>query len=831
MGMIGETVSHYNILEKIGEGGMGVVYKAADTKLKREVALKFMPAHATQFPEFKKRFILEAQAAAALDHPNICVVHEIQEGKDSPFIVMAYIKGQSLKEKISSGPLSQEEAVDITAQVALGLEAAHEKGIVHRDIKPANIMITEKGQAKIMDFGVAKFALEADVTQTVGISGTLAYMSPEQACGDVVDLRTDIWSLGVCFYEMLAGKHPFASDSQQAMISGILNRDPEPVTGTVPQVSPELDRILQKALAKEKKSRYPSVTELLDDLKKISEGQVISLPSSILIVPKNSVAILDFANITKHPDCDWLSSGIAETITVDLKKIAALQVVSREKVSAVLGKQAGQKVTEKQVSDLGQTLQARWVVWGAFQKMDDTIRITSHFSEVATGDIVGSTKVDGTMNDIFKLQDQIITNLMESLELEISDTEAQKIEMPETLELEAYEYYAKGRQIHNQMGREGIEDAIDMMKKALEIDPQYALAYSGLGAIHMMKFITQTDPKDQEIGMTYLEKAIKIDAELADPYQWLTYGYSRRKLFDDAIRSGNKAVELESHNPLAHYFLGVALMVKAATEYHLDNYANAVRHFKVNIELQPNYIPAYMNVSWIYLLHGKYDEAEMFLEKAASIERSGKQAMVKFVGAQTLLASLFLRRGQLDEAKTLYLQSAEFLEKTDHMYTSPFLALTYCGLGSVEIEKGLSDRALQHYKKARGLILEHPKSLGLGFFLVKAHLGMARAFHLLGMSREEKKHIQEALDLSMDKETYDFSWIWEGCDAQMYYEFASYFASVHNEKDTFLNLQKAIDCGWAELPWLESDMSFESLRKNVVYKKTVELLRKHERLL
>ena len=226
--MIGETVSHYKILKKIGEGGMGVVYKAKDTKLRRDIALKFLPVHATQLPEFKKRFVQEAQAAAALDHPNICVVHEIYEGKDSTFIVMAYIKGLSLKERIAAGPLSQNDAMDIATQVAQGLEAAHEKGIVHRDIKPANIMITEKGQAKIMDFGVAKFVMEADVTQTVGITGTLAYMSPEQASGDVVDTRTDVWSLGVCFYEMLAGKHPFFSDSQQAMISSILNKDPNP---------------------------------------------------------------------------------------------------------------------------------------------------------------------------------------------------------------------------------------------------------------------------------------------------------------------------------------------------------------------------------------------------------------------------------------------------------------------------------------------------------------------------------------------------------------------------------------------------------------------------
>jgi non-specific serine/threonine protein kinase len=826
--MIGNTVSHYKILEKIGEGGMGVVYKALDTKLMRDVALKFLPAHASQVPEFKKRFIKEAQAAAALDHPNICVVHEIHEEDESIFIVMAYIKGLSLKERIAEAPLSQEDTMDIATQVARGLEAAHEKGIVHRDIKPANIMITDKGHAKIMDFGVAKFSLEADVTQTIGISGTLAYMSPEQACGDVVDSRTDIWSLGICLYEMLAGKHPFASDTQQAMISGILNKDPAPVTAFVPQISPGFDQILQKALEKDKNARYPSVSELYDDLMRLKEERIVSVLPLKNGGQKKSVAILDFVNITNDPAFDWLSSGIAETVTVDLKKIAALHVMSREKVLAVLGREAGQKVSEQQVIDLGHALQARWIVWGAFQKMGETIRITSHFTEISTGDVVGSAKVDGPMSDIFNLQDQIIANLAESLELEISDSEVKKIEIPETIELEAYEYYAKGRQIHNQMGPDGISDAIRMMKKALEIDPDYALAYSGLGAIHMIKFIAQTDPSDLEIGIVCLEEAIKRDPELSDPYQWLTYGYSREQLFDDAIRAGNKAVELEAHNPLAHYFLGVALMVQGAMEYKLENYSDAVEHFKANIELQPSYVPAYMNLSWIYLLHGQYDDAEAYLEKAASIESSGKQAMVRFVGAQTILGNLYLRRGQLDEAQSLYDQSIRFLEKTGHVYTGPFLVLTYCGIARVEIERGANDRALERYKKAYDLILEYPKSLGIGYFLAMVHLGMARAFHLLAMSREEKKHLKEAQDLFRDKKGYDFSWIWEGCDAQSYYEFASYFAFVGNEEETFLYLQKAVDSGWAEWPLLECDVSFESLKHHAAYIKTAELLERRK---
>src|SRR5512136_51692 len=244
--MIGQTVAHYRILGKLGEGGMGVVYEAEDTRLKRTVALKFLPPALTRDAQAKARFVQEAQAAAALDHPNICPVFEIGEAGGQTYIAMPRLKGQSLKEKIAASPLALEEALDIAAQIAEGLKEAHDKGIIHRDIKPANVMVTEKGQAKIMDFGLAKLTGIADVTKTLGVTGTIAYMSPEQARGEAVDLRTDIWSFGATLYEMLAGARPFGRKSEQALVYSILHEDPEPLDRLRPEVPLPLDRLVQK---------------------------------------------------------------------------------------------------------------------------------------------------------------------------------------------------------------------------------------------------------------------------------------------------------------------------------------------------------------------------------------------------------------------------------------------------------------------------------------------------------------------------------------------------------------------------------------------------------
>lgn len=832
--MTGKTISHYSLLEKLGQGGMGVIYKAEDTKLKRSVALKFLPPDLTRDEEAKERFVNEAQAASALDHPNLCTIYEIDEDDEGRmFIAMAYYEGETLQKKVASGKLQVAEAIEIVIQMAQGLARAHEHGIIHRDIKPANVMITKDGVAKILDFGLAKLSGQTRITKIGTTVGTVAYMSPEQSRGEQVDHRTDIWAVGVVLYEMLAGRLPFRGEYEQAVIYSIFNEEPEPVTNLRAGLSSDFDEVIRKALAKDANKRYPAVIDFLSDLENLKAGiGIATVPgrASQAETEENSIAVIDFTNIAGDATIDWLTGGIAETVTVDLKKISALKVVNREKVLNVLAKQAGRMTTEQQSIAIGRALGVRWVISGGYQKAGNAIRLTAHFTEIASGEVVGSVKVDGTMEEIFKLQDQLILSLMETLQLKISSSEIRKIEKPEAMAVEAYEYYARGRQLFNQFGKAGFEQAQKLYEKAIELDANYALPYSGLGRLYIFRFIAQTDPRDLEVGISYLQKALQLDPELVEPYPWLCYAYMRQQRFEEAIRVGRQATKLEPDNPAAHYFLGAAYTIQAAMAYKSQSYLDAIRHLKRNIALQPHYQPPHMILGWIYMLHGQYQNAQEYLEKAVEIEESEKFEGIRFIGALTLLGNFYFRQNQLEVARDWHQRSLQRLEKSDHVYRETQIALTYCGLGSIHFGQGLYSETLIEYRRASEHIAKHSKTLGAGYLLVKARIGLAKAFHQLEMIREEKQQFREALELFENKQGFDFSWMTEVCDAQVWYDIATYYALAQRRKEAYDALKKAVRCGWSDLPFLEMDDSFRTLRDEAQFKKILQTLKKRKPL-
>jgi eukaryotic-like serine/threonine-protein kinase len=498
--MIGETVCHYRILSKLGEGGMGVVYEAEDTKLKRAVALKFLPPALTKDAQAKARFVQEARAAAALDHPNICPVFEIGEAEGQTFIAMPRLKGLSLKEKIAAGPLALEEALDVAGQVAEGLKEAHDKGVIHRDIKPANVMLTDKGQAKIMDFGLAKLAGIADVTKTLGITGTIAYMSPEQARGEAVDPRTDIWSFGATLYEMISGVMPFGRKSERALVYSILHEDPEPLSRLRPEVPLSLDRLVHKALEKDRSRRYQTMGELIEALK---TAQAPDLGASPL---EKSILVLPFENISADPEQDYFCDGMTEELIADLSKIRALRVISRTSSMMFKG-------TKKDISEIARDVHVRYILEGSVRKSGNALRITAQLIDAGSDAHLWAEKYGGTLDDIFDIQEKVSRAIVDALRLKLTPEEAERlIERPIPSAM-AYEFYLKARQEIFKWTEAGLGNALKYLRSGLEIVGENALLYAGMAYVHFQYFNLglKGEGDSRKQAEDYVRKAFALD--------------------------------------------------------------------------------------------------------------------------------------------------------------------------------------------------------------------------------------------------------------------------------------------------------------------------------
>ena len=474
--MVDRRVLHYEVQEKIGAGGMGVVHKALDTKLKRTVALKFLSGGLAADPEQRQRFIREAMAASSLDHPNICTIYEINEAEDGQlFLAMAYYPGETLSQMLRGGPLSLERTLDIAIQVARALERAHQHGVTHRDIKPANIMFT-KGMVKVLDFGLAKLADDAGLTREGEAMGTVRYMSPEQATGKFVDPRTDIWAMGAVFYEMLTGVAPFVGATSQGVLHAILTQAVTPIAPQFTNVPPEVDWIIAKALAKNTKDRYAQISEMLADLEAIREHrQPSSASGSSVSKPLDAaaMAVLPFENLSGDKENEYFSDGLTEEVINALSQVKGLRVVSRTSSFEFKGK-------AQDIRKIGEVLKVQSLLEGSVRSIGNRLRVTAQLTDVATGYHVWSHRYDREVSDVFEIQDQISAAIVEALKLALPlRTEHSPASHAET-NMEAYQMCLKGRFYWNKKTPAGLEKAQEFFESALEEDPDCALAYSGL---------------------------------------------------------------------------------------------------------------------------------------------------------------------------------------------------------------------------------------------------------------------------------------------------------------------------------------------------------------
>ncbi|UCE17198.1 MAG: protein kinase [Gemmatimonadota bacterium] len=642
--MIGETISHYKILEKLGEGGMGMVYKAQDTKLDRTVALKFLPPELTKDLEAKERFIQEAKTASALQHNNVSTIHEIDETADGQmFICMDYYEGESLQEKIERGPLKIEEAIDISSQIAEGLHEAHEKGIVHRDIKSANIMITSKGQAKIMDFGLAKLRGRTKLTKTGTTLGTIAYMSPQQARGEAVDHRTDIWSLGVVLYEMITGQLPFKGDYEQAVIYSILNEDPELLTDFRSVVPAELAQVVEKTLAKEPGERYQSVEELLADLQAIRK---IFETADAETIPQEkalpSIAVLPFVNMSADPEQEYFCDGMSEELINALTKIENLRVPARTSAFAF----KGEKID---VREIGRKLSVSTVLEGSVRKAGNRLRINAQLINVTDGYHLWSERFDREMDDVFAIQDEISLAIIDNLKVRLLGKEKSVILKHHTGDLEAYNLYLKGIYFLRMYTAEGFNKAIEYFKHSLQKDPDYALAYYGLAEVfYAISFWGNVPPNGAyPKAKEYAKKALEIDDTLGEAHAALGLVYT---FYDwkwkSAERELNRALKLYPNSAIIHmsysWFLSLTerhekAVIEAKYAQDLDplsglisahvglaciwgsQYDKAIEELQMTLTLTPGFYLAHYYLGLAYGAKSMIEEAIEEFEKAVDL--------------------------------------------------------------------------------------------------------------------------------------------------------------------------------------------------------------------
>jgi TolB-like protein/Tfp pilus assembly protein PilF len=761
--LAGPTISHYRILEKLGSGGMGIVYKAEDTRLGRFVALKFLPEIVVVDPTAVERFRREARAASALNHPHICTIHDIGEHDGRPFIVMELMEGQTLKHRIAAGPVETTQIAQLGRQIAEALEAAHAKGIIHRDIKPANIFVTQLGQAKVLDFGLAKLLHPAgmettivDLVQTRGPVGTLPYMAPEQVLGREVDARTDVYALGMVLYEMITGKRPFREDLATHLTDDILNRVP-PEPGQIrPNIPGPLEQITLKCLEKDRVNRYQSAREVAAALAMLSTNSAgasavqtwrqrpwygltagaltVALMASVLFLLNvggwrgrlfnrtgslraDSLAVLPLQNLSGDPQQDYIADGITEGVIDKLSEIPDFRVMSRNSVFRFKGKDADAQV-------VGRDLKVQAILTGRITRQADVLAVSAELVNVSDGSQIWGRQFRYPISELSRAQEELASAISDKLQLSAGSADRARLAKRPTDNSEAYQLYLQGRYFWNQRTRSGIKKSIELFQQAIEKDPNFALAFAGLADAYNFSNILgvsapkQTSPEAKAAAT----KAILLDPQLAEAHSALGQVKSHYDFdFPGAQTEFLKAIELNPNYANAHLLYAGGYLTP------MGRHAEAIAEMKKALELDPLSLPLNNYMGNTYLYAGDYEKSLQQFQHTIDLDPT-------FPLAHFFFASLLVEMGRYEEA-IKETQRGELL-----LGASPEEA----GAAATEFRKALQDGGPKGYwQKDLEMTLDAHKQAGAEY---SAAIDLAGAYTRAGDKENAFKWLEKSYE-------------------------------------------------------------------------------------